>query len=390
MPILDHTQDTGGVELHRLAKLYPLPDFVKSASVDKTLHPVDLNANEFADPRDGFRNFPCHNPASTWLSTLFFAEKQGSYNLKEAARVRQSLDGYAKYWNIKAAVDAIWARHKELTKCADDTLPDSDFAVVYALENGTKERHCRMKNAAEVKAAAGWLAQHRDALPFHERHVIAKKVQEKAARYGADLGANETFIDRQVGLGICHPPAVVQMLQDRARLAKTAAQKDAMTKLAQVVVTQPRAALDPSTLLKLAETIDGYDRALHLQDAYSDVIPRSEDVLFGITLREARASIGDAVALTTTRVYDRKDFQKLALQDLRDLFGKDFASSVAAGLEINTEKLAEIVPTLARPDAELFERALQEAGIPPILNKSGADMRMAPGMLDALAAGYRP
>ena len=76
-------------------------------------------------------------------------------------------------------------------------------------------------------------------------------------------------------------------------------------------------------------------------------------------------------------------------KDLLQMSVRDFAAAVADGLHVDTEKLAEQAATLPRGDAEQFEALLTEAGIPPILNKAGADMRMASGVLDALAAGYR-
>jgi hypothetical protein len=384
--MLDHIHDTNAVELHRLSKLYPLPDFVKTASQEETFKPGQLSITVYADPHR--RLFPCHTPAATWLSSLYFTEKQAEYNSKEAKFVQARLDHYAKYWGIKDAVNAIGVRHADLTKNADDKLPDGDFAIVYVLDNGTKERHCRMKNAREVKAAADWLHKHVDALPFKDRQTVANKILEKAARYGASLGDVDTFVERLAGRGICNPAELTTVLLNRAKLARDNEQRGAMTKLATMVRTEPRSALTPDMLGKLAETLDQFDRANGLAGKYTNAIPRPEDAIFSLTLKEATAAVGSAVALTTNRVYDRKDFKQIKLADLNDLFGQSFVDAVADGLNVDVEKLAEQVSALPRPDAEAFEQILRDAKIPPIMNKRGSDLSMPLGALTSLASQY--
>ena len=71
------------------------------------------------------------------------------------------------------------------------------------------------------------------------------------------------------------------------------------------------------------------------------------------------------------------------------MMGTDFADAISAGgLFVSSEKLAEIVPTLPRGDAELFDRMLNSVGIHPVAKEAAhtrggfddADLRALAGM----------
>jgi len=386
--ILDLASDTNGAELNRLSLLYAFPDFAKQASADD-LFPEGVAPSAYADPVN--KLYPCHNAASTWFSALYFKEKSAEYHPKIAAKVKQRLDGLVNYWGLKAAVDAIDARYDELYKNAEDRLPDSDFGYVWVGEDGTKQRFCRMKSAAETKAAAEWLLEYRDTMPYADRNVIAGKILEKAAHFGVGLGTDlELFVERQAGQGVCEPKEVVAMIRQRAHLTKAAAQRDQIISLANTIQQSPRFALQPAQLVKLAEVMDDVDRTLNLVGRYTDTIQRPEDVIFRVTYKEATAGIGSACALSTGKVYDRQAFKKIALDDIAALMGADFAKEVQAGLEVDVEKLAELAETMPRDDAALFEQLLTEAGVPPIHNKTAGDRYGLRGAaaLEPIAMGY--
>ena len=368
--ILDHVSDVNGAELSRLAKLHEIPDFVKQADLNATRNPGDLPASVYGDPR--INAYPCHNPASTFLSAMFFEEKKAQYAPKHAGFVRERIDKAVEYWSIKTAVDSLRKEWEEQHKTADDRLSDDYFAFVWANDDGTKARHCRMANAMETKTAAEWLHRHRDSMNFKDKQTVANKILEKAAQYGAGLGEYDLFIEKQAGRGVCNPKEVVAMLRGRAKLAKQAEWSKAINNLADLVATKPQFALDPNNLTKLAETVDTVDRANRLVGKYSELIPRPEDVLFKATFKEVSASYGSACQMTTGKVYDKDDFTKLALHDLQAAFGPDFAKGVQTGVDVDPEKLAEIASTLPRGDAAMFDELASAAGITPLPIKSAS------------------
>src|SRR5262245_8805638 len=222
MPVLDHVADaaTGGGELFRLTQLYgdAVLGVVKSARFADTMQPGRLPVSVYADQVG--KNFPLHNAASTFLSYVFYTEKKAEFNESSRARIEQQLHRYVHYWGIKAAVDRFRGRHDELHKQADAGRPDGDFAWVWVdEESGAKQRRLPLKNAAEVKAAADWLGQYYDRIPWRDRTRIAGRILQKAAHFGAAVGDKRDFLERQAGHGVCDPAAVVALLEGRARLA---------------------------------------------------------------------------------------------------------------------------------------------------------------------------
>ncbi len=388
----DHVADKGGVELHRLAKLYDFPDFVKKANFDTTFQPDSCTS--YADlPR---KQFPCHTAAATWLSTLYFTEKKAEFHPKDQNHIQRQLNYYVTFWKIKEAVDKIFSRHQELHKSGADELPDSSFAYVRVRDDGTKERHLPMRNASEVKQAADWLFTYRDKLPFSReegggRHQVAVKILEKAARFAAKLDGRYEFLEKQAGRGICNPQEVYQTLVNRSYLTVNEDFRKHIVKLAMAIKEQPHQSLHPEALIKLAETIDHIDRSLGITAKYTDKIPRPEDVVFRVTFDKAAGDLQEVVAMTTGRIYKKADFAKIPLSGVRDLFGRDFAEEVKAGLDqVDPEKLAELGATLPMGDAELFDKLAAECGVHPQLTKAAsAKVGFSPDALKGLAKLYK-
>lgn len=373
-PRVDHVADVNGADLARYSKLYEFPDFVKRADWDNTFKPAAVKATVYADPRHKREQFPCHTAASTWLSALYFTEKRAEFHPREAARIQERLDRYVSFWAIKGAVDRMLARHASLYKEAQVNLPDSSFAYVWVDQStGLKSRHLRMVNATEVKAAAEYLESYRDRFTFRDRHRMARRILEKAAQFGAGLGGRRESLERQAGMGVCDPARVVGMLEDRARLASLPALRGHLSQLAGTVRDQPRQALGPDMLVKLAELVDDVDRSLGLYGRYTDKIPRPEDVLFEATFTKSAADMAELVPLTSGKIYKKADFSRLALDDVRSLMGDDFAEEVKTGLDrVDAEKMAELVATLPRPDAELLDRLMADCNLHPQVEKAAS------------------
>ena len=364
------------MDLNRFNQLYNFPAFVKQASPDDVLRPREVARAAYADPRDDSLAYPCDSAASTWLSALYFAEKRSHYHPKDAAHVEQRLEQLIDYWGIRDSVETMRTQHDALHKKAEAAPVDADYAIVWVDDaTGVKHHNYRMKSAAEVKAAAEWLMQYRDTVPFDDRRTIALKILEKAARYGADLGNITTAVEKQAGLGICNPDDVATFVQQRVHLARTNDDRENMQKFAQLIKTQKHTLRVPDTLIKMASFMDNWDRHNGLTGKYTVTIPRPEDILFSLTYKEAQAGVGSACALQTGRVYDKSSFKKIALHDVQSLFGTDIAAAVADGLNLDVEKLAEVAETFPRPDAELFEKMLDEMNIPPISVKHASAFR---------------
>lgn len=378
MPVnIDQTADTAGVQLARLAKLYSLPDFVKQADLAQLRAPGVLSSGGYADPVR--RQYPCNTAAGTWLSYAYYLDKQAEWNPKDRARIEDRLDKMAAYWRIVPAVQQLKEQHAAYIKTADDALPDSSFAYVWTNpETGHKLRTHRLRNAVEVKMAADWLVQYRERLPLEDRHVMATKILEKAAQFGAGITTHLEFLERQAGRGVGDPQEITRQIEYRAKLASHPQLRGGILQLAEAVRDKPRQALQPDTLIKLAVALDQLDTQMNLRQGYGDVLRRPEDVIFAVTLTKAAADMASVCATPSGRVYRRQHLERLKVADLRELFGDDFIDQVCDGTILNTEKLAEVVSTLPQPDAVLFDQLMHENGLAPEMVRKTADAPRVP------------
>jgi hypothetical protein len=371
--MMDHVADvaTGAVELHRFSKLYTFPDFVKQASTDTSLVvPPGTSPTSCADPVR--KQFWCHTKAACWLSHLFYEEKRAEFHPKDRVQIEKRLASYADFFKIKSACDGIKARWAELHKTAESHLPDSAYAYVWTGENGTKDRRLPLRTRMEVKAAAEYVEKYRDSFSYLIRQTMCGKILEKAANLGAAV-ENTEFLERQCGRGVCDPAEVVAMIEKRAALVPDGNLRTQFLKMAGTVRDLPRQALHPDMLVKLAETVDQLDRSLGLVARYGPGLARPEDVIFKATFGKVASDLARHVATTSGKYYEKEALGRLPLADVEALFGTDFASSVSTPLgEIDTEKMAEQIATLPRPDAQLLDGLLGDHGITPSMHKAAA------------------
>jgi hypothetical protein len=70
-------------------------------------------------------------------------------------------------------------------------------------------------------------------------------------------------------------------------------------------------------------------------------------------------------------IYKAADLERVKLDAIADVMGEDFAQAISAGgLFVDQTKMAEIIPTLPRGDAELFDRMLYSMGIHPVVKEA--------------------
>lgn len=370
---LDQAGDVNHEELVKYAQLYPFPDFVKSAQTSDLTTPPPTARNLYADPR-GSGQFPCHTPAATVVSYTFFLNKKAEINPKVVPLIEERLNSHIHYWRIKAACQAIAKQHEELHKQAE--LPDSAFAFVQAV-NGHKVRQFRISNTGEVKAAAQAFEQSlpdfRLQFPFGDRQKIAKRILKKAEQLGAMIPESAMLtLEKSAGHGLNPPLQIAEHIRNRIKAARKAPPLviASMQKLAEDVANKPQAFLDPATTYMLADSLDKFDRAYGLLNKYSEVIPSPEDVVFGLTYKQANAAVEAACSSITGTIYDREDFSKLSVHDVQEAFGHDIARQVSKGLNVDPEKMAEFVSTMPLPDAQMFDDLMSSKQLRPIAKEA--------------------
>jgi len=389
--VLDQAKDRTGQELHRITSLYGPPDFVKHASYSNICgDPKTLPLHIYADPRA--RRFPCHTSASTWMSAAFFADKRACYSSRDADAVENRLVKAAKYHGIAADIQGVFEKAAKYHANDKTALPDDAFAFVWNKDDGSTERHLPLRNKHEVKCAAEYIHTHRDEFTYADRRTMAKKVLTKAAEHGAGVEDYAEYLEKQAGNGACSGKVAAQLLDNRAHLTDNHAAKQQLKMAASLLRNNPSAAHHPEKMQKLAAFIDVFDRENGIVSSYGGSIQRPEDVLFTVTEKTAAQVKAAHIPMTSGNIYKVADLQAVKLDTIRDWMGADFADEVSVGgLHVNMDKLAELLPTLPRGDAEHFDRLLSDNGVTPFAKEAS---HVPEGLnrqdLFALAASYNP
>lgn len=387
--IIDQACDLSGKVQFRLTQLYNPPEFVKTAGHNQLHGDAEtLQSHVYAWPLK--KLFPCHTKAATWMSTLFYADQRNSVEPATAALIEQNLTKSAEYWQILPDVRALLTKVAEDSKLGLTKLADSDFALVWTA-GGVKERHYPLRNATEVKTAATWFNQHRDEFNFDDKHLMATRILEKAAEFGCRLDDRE-ILERLAGFGYCAAEAAAQAWEKRANLLRSTLPDYAAeaVKLASTIRTATFEARDQGRRVKMANLMEQFDQQTGLCKLYGQGLERPEDVLFQITEKTASDFLRDHVVTTNGAVYEKTALERLDIDTVRQWLGEDTADAFG-GFSLDVEKMAEILPTLPRPDAEMFEKMTQASGIPVFAReKASAAQGFTLDELHELAKAYQP
>ncbi len=365
-------------QLYTLDRLYGVPEFVKKAQAEDSEVRKSLPSVVFADVVH--RKFPCHTKAATWLAQAYFSLNRGAYSTKEAGLIQDRIDKSASYWGIRGILDGF---KKSWTKLASQealNVPDEDHALV--IDYGDhKLRRMPMPNALSVKLAANYLYANRFKYPYLWRKTAARRILRKMAYYddlavrgvkiaGAELGATrltpdvQNYLQRAAGLGANVPIRIAEKIAERVIMLPERFDEIRL-KLAEVAKNIGEMEnITLAELDKVAELVDAIDRETGLCNYYHRNVEMPEQFCFDILEKEAAAAVEGHISLTTGNAYPVEVFQKLPLAKIAEVMGKEFADAVAdaSGLSLDLSKLAEIAPTLPRPDAALLEKAIDAAG----------------------------
>jgi len=387
---LDHVQDKNGTIQHRLLQLYPAPDFVKTATATQlngdTSEP--LPSHVYGDPVK--RVYPCHTKAATWMSALFFGDTAESLPADTAKRIELQIKKAAAFFGIADDVDQLFTkmagdRHVDTEKLADDA-----FAFVWEDDNGSKVRAYPLRNQAEITKAASWFNEHGQEFEFADRHTVATRILQKAASYGVVLDDVEK-LDQSAGFGMCSVRDAQQAWRLRAAVVRPshADHAELAMKMAAALDADTVHTLDRQMLLDMAAAMDTFDQVTGLRAKYASVgLTAPEASLFWVTQKVASKLQTELVHTLTGRVYEKVALQQLNVSQIRDVLGDDIASDIGDDI-LDIDKLADVVATLPRPDAALFDQLAQSVGIKPVTHSKEAGDALTDEELLAYAAEYQ-
>lgn len=378
-------------DLHRVLTQYGPAHLAKQAAEALDEAPAVLPSNSYADP--GTKRYPCNGLGAVWLSACrFYNEADPQFN-KQAAAIEQNLLKAAAYWGAKDEVLKLKEKIAAERIQSEQELDDDSFAMVFKTADGRVERHLPLRNAVETVKAATYLQTHHDAFNFDERHKIATKVLEKAAEFGAGLGELQSYLDKLTGQGWCSKEAAAQTLWSRVPfLGDMKRPNELQLQLSQAAVAAGTTLDTQSTdeMLKLASVLDQIDRQHGLVQYYGEGLERPEDALFPINVKVAQAALSASCQTTSGEVYKHADFARIPLDAIRKALGDQVADAISdGGIWINTEKAAAVLPTLPRPDAELFGQVAERYGVQPIIKEAALhSLQLDPELLARAANAY--
>jgi len=376
--ILDQSRDVNHQELYRIVKQYEAPDYVKTASFEdlgaKDIE--DKSVNAFANRSN--KSYPYHTPAATWVSTSFLLEKRANYNRIEFDNMIRRLNEAAEIHGISRDIKSLSEKIASSNRTPNDSdLPDDNFAVVILHDNGAKERHLRLSNDGEVKAAAEFLYKFRDQFTFDQRQSIAEKILDKANTLDTTFEEKHgEFLEKQAAFGGCATEDVGRLLWSRVQAVgkQTKEAKAAsfeLAKIARTLLKNPKRIHTPGTLTKVASIIDQVDKQFGLTGLYGSVLSRPEDVLFVVTQKTASHVADSHFSTVTGNIYNKNDLNRIKYSEVESLMGPEFADSISAGgLFVDPEKLATELHTLPRGDAKLMDRLLRDNGVAPVVKEA--------------------
>lgn len=390
--VFDQSLDLSGAEQYRLTSLFLPPGYVKEASHDQLCGDAEaLPPHVYAIP--GRRLYPCHTKAATWMSALFFGNKQASLAAHQQEVGKTAILAAAGHFGILPQVEELLNKIATAGDVSAVVEPDSAYALVWTDDAGQKYRRYPIRNGEEVKVASAYFAKHRDEFVYGDRRRIATKILEKAADFSQPLPEAE-MLARSAGFGYSAGTTMADAWQKRATLLKSSAPEFSREAgiMAERIRTNPPGSRDPDVMEKMAGLLDDFDRhpATKLVQLYDKGLERPEDTLYQITEKTASDFVAQHVELVTGSVYAKDTLGQLKLATIREWLGDEVGNAVKTPSgAVDIEKLADVASVLPRPDAAMFDRMAAACSIEPrVVQKAAAFQGLTPDELKDLSAAY--
>ena len=362
---MDILNDNGYRVWYQLGTKYAevIPDYVMDYKLPDEKEASAFDKNLFAD---SFRRlFPINDPASTWLSAAYFAKRAAANELKytadEAEHIKSILLKAAEIFNIKSDIEKISSvivddSTTEITKKASDD--DNNFGLIMQADDGTVvAKKYPMFDKEGVARAADYFSYYRTRYPLHIRRSIAKNIMSKAAEYGMDVDSLHYSVKSEAGYGIPQRHVVMDEILRRSKLTKNAEDAAVLANINQMLNEVASMELDSQTLDKLAEVLDTFDRSAGLVSEYNKTLRIPTDFLFEIPLDMAKKAMEDAVELDKF-VFSIEKLAELDVDVFDTVLGEEVTKDIKTDGKLNTEKMAEVLPALPRPDRAALEEKI--------------------------------
>lgn len=332
-----------------MVQTYPIPDYVKQASVDELTNTESIPQHLYAD--DKFKLYPCHTPAATVISAAAYMEDKDKYSKERQKYIEERLVKHAKEQDIEYDVREIL-----------DFTPQKKEAYAYTTP---ERRFFPIRNATEIKKLANYLVENYKDIPQQVREEAAKNALAEAWLNNYNIGKEENILRKFAGLGQVNKEKFVEILK-QASLRTSPRQ----------IQARPYEALIPE-LLDAVEKIpeDDNDTLLKCVKAASDIInhiinPKTPiELQVVITEDEVRKYMEQFIPVKTGSYYTKDQIRSIPenlLKQAFDIIGED----ITINGYVSKQKAINTLKQLDESRARTIEDFLKNYGVEPAIQES--------------------
>lgn len=301
----------------------------------------DLPGSSFGDPIT--RSFPVHTAADTVLSATYAAMANGSLAPGVMERIKSA--------------SVLWGNAEDVEKVISEIKVQKAPAIKFAMDLDVGGKHYQLfpyNDAKSLKEAAETFYESRVKLPWSAREKVAAVLFEETLSHGGNevVGIPEgtfKYLCKAAGFGIPDMECAETMLLQRMNRAK--GHQDSFKKVAGIL---REAAGSPEWDKFAMAAFDALDSELAVKQAYGRTLRLPEEDLYVDSVMDIKTASDEGLVKLmngkTIKVADI-DWQKVAMVD----------PGLHEETKGGTEKVAEILATWPRPDADLLMEML---GIP--------------------------
>jgi hypothetical protein len=306
-------------------------------------------AEAFADSLD--KKFPVHTKAAAYLSYAYFLKQADSMDPKSFTRCTLGFQHAADYWDLHNEFSAINNAFTGTEKSAAEPAPSK-----YALSVGA-EQFFPVNGPSEIIKSADELVQHRSSFDYTLRSTAAKNIMKAAADAGLPWSVIPEPVHKMAGCGLTTKKAALIELTSRWNAERRPSLAQPLYDCIEKITGLETDILGGTVCEKLATVIDVYDR-------FTGKPSEPETVLFAFTKHAAEKAARGIVTMIDGTIYQLENLEKAA--DAFSVLGKDVLTGIKnVDGSLNMLKVADLIDTLPRMDADVLKTALNAAGVAP-------------------------
>jgi hypothetical protein len=346
--------------LHRIFAVVGRPGYCKIASEVVGDACPDRGYADLARHR-----YPCHTKEAAFASAMLACEDR--LNGEDLhPHVRTELAKFAHFWGIESDVQAGEVKLAQAHRQVPVTeLPDSDFALVQ-MHKDQKVRKYASFDATSTYDSAIAFYENRHRYPLAWRKTAAQQLLWRAEHFGQGLPEYcSQYLHKAAGYAIPSEDAIETAIVQRLNLSD----REDTVKLAEALnglAEDPEARYEHNLVEEIVRLMDQHDRDHKIATHYGSRLGLPEEILGWTISQMEKVAAQQAHWVTLTNGHE---------VDVTEIPAAILAAVDLEGA--SCQKLAEVLPTLPVPDANLLTRLLPKVAAMP--NPTGLDFSNAGG-----------